>query len=111
MTKSRRSRRGSKATLARVNIAKGMRMFIRPLVVGALMTLAVPAGAQTTDAPLELEAKIPLGRVSGRIDHLALDLKRQLLLVAELENDTLGVLNLSARKVQSTMFGPNKPQG
>src|SRR6202030_288499 len=57
------------------------------------------------------ESKIPLGAVSGRIDHLAIDLKRQRLYVAELGNDTIGVVNLAARKVQSTMFGAKEPQG
>jgi hypothetical protein len=34
--------------------------------------------------PLQLEAKIPLGDVRGRIDHMAVDLLRQRLLVSEL---------------------------
>ncbi len=33
---------------------------------------------------LRLQEKIPLGKVIGRIDHLALDLTRQRLFVAEL---------------------------
>src|SRR3954468_5041791 len=39
---------------------------------------------------LRLEAKIPLGHVSGRIDHMAVDLPRQRLFVAELGNGTRG---------------------
>jgi DNA-binding beta-propeller fold protein YncE len=39
------------------------------------------------------------------------DLKRQRLYVAELGNDTIGVVNLAALKMQSTMFGPKEPQG
>src|SRR5258708_1826599 len=40
--------------------------------------------AQTaTPAPLQLESKIPLGDVSGRIDHLSIDLSRRQLFVAE----------------------------
>jgi hypothetical protein len=84
---------------------------VRALLVAAVITLPVAAGAQTTAAPLELETKIPLGPVAGRIDHLAVDLKRQRLFVAELGNDTIGVVNLAARKVQSTMFGAKQPQG
>src|SRR5262245_8495752 len=34
-------------------------------------------------------SKIPLGDVSGRIDHLAIDLARRRLFVAELGNDTV----------------------
>jgi DNA-binding beta-propeller fold protein YncE len=84
---------------------------VRALLVAAVITLPIAAGAQTTGVPLELEAKIPLGPISGRIDHLAIDLKRQQLFVAELGNDTIGVVNLAARKVQSTMFGAKEPQG
>jgi YVTN family beta-propeller protein len=75
--------------------------------------LIVPAAgmAQTTGAPLVLEAKIPLGEVSGRIDHLAIDLKRQRLFVAELGNDSLGVVDLAAGKVVRTIPGFSEPQG
>src|SRR2546429_656049 len=88
-----------------------MRVSVRALLIAAAIMLPVAAGAQTTAAPLELEAKIPLGPVSGRIDHLTVDLTRQRLFVAELENDTIGVVNLAARKMQSTMFGAKEPQG
>ena len=52
------------------------------------------AAAETTGgpAPLAIEAKISLGTVRGRIDHLAIDLKRRCLFVAELGNDSLGVV-------------------
>jgi hypothetical protein len=39
--------------------------------------LAAVTGAQTASAPLILEAKIPLGQVSDRIDHLGIDVKRR----------------------------------
>ena len=42
--------------------------------------------------PLVLEAKIALGNVSGRIDHLAIDLGRQRLFVAELGNNSVSVV-------------------
>src|SRR5882762_9380202 len=42
----------------------------------ALANSAGQASAQSLDtAPLQLEAKIPLGDVRGRIDHMAVDLK------------------------------------
>src|SRR5438874_3086439 len=81
------------------------------LLLGIMLGMPVLAEAQTAGMPLALEAKIPLGAVSGRIDHLAVDLKRQRLYVAELGNDTIGVVNLATRKMQSTMFGPKEPQG
>jgi YVTN family beta-propeller protein len=67
--------------------------------------------AQTAGAPLVLEAKIPLGQVSGRIDHLGVDMKRQRLFVAELGNDSLGVVDLAAGKVLRTIAGLSEPQG
>src|SRR5262249_17865844 len=70
------------------------------------------AAAQTpTSAPLELEGKIPLGEVSGRIDHLAADLSHKRLFVAELGNNTVGVVDLNARKVQHVITGLKEPQG
>jgi DNA-binding beta-propeller fold protein YncE len=68
-------------------------------------------GAQTASPPLVLEAKIPLGEVSGRIDHLGIDLKRQRLLVAELGNNSLGVVDLAAGKVLRRITGLSEPQG
>src|SRR5437773_8662615 len=67
--------------------------------------------AQTAGAPLVLETKIPLGEVSGRIDHLSIDLKRQRLFVAELGNNTLGVVDLAAGKVMRRIEGLSEPQG
>jgi hypothetical protein len=79
------------------------------LVIGMIM--AAPVEAQTPPAPLVLEAKIPLGSISGRIDHLAIDLKQQRLFVAELGNDSLGVVDLTAGKVLRTLTGLSEPQG
>jgi DNA-binding beta-propeller fold protein YncE len=67
--------------------------------------------AQTASPPLILEAKIPLGQVSGRIDHLGIDVKRQRLLVAELGNNSLGVVDLAAGKVLRRISGLREPQG
>src|SRR5215469_15993401 len=61
--------------------------------------------------PLLLDAKIPLGDVRGRIDHLAVDLNRQRLFVAELGNDTVGVVDLKKRSVALRLAGLKEPQG
>jgi DNA-binding beta-propeller fold protein YncE len=79
------------------------------LATGLLWSVTVTA--QTADAPLLLETKIPLGQVSGRIDHLGIDLKRQRLFVAELGNNSLGVVDLAAGKVLRTISGMSEPQG
>ena len=73
--------------------------------------LPTVAEAQTAAPPLVLEAKIPLGDVSGRIDHLAIDTKRQRLFVAELGNNSLGIVDLAAGKVLRRISGLSEPQG
>jgi hypothetical protein len=62
-------------------------------------------------APLQLEAKIALGNVSGRIDHMAIDLKRQRLFVAELGNGAVSIIDLPAGKVIQRITGLKEPQG
>jgi YVTN family beta-propeller protein len=77
----------------------------------ALVGVARPI-AQTPDSlPLQLEAKIALGEVAGRIDHLAIDPSRQRLFVAELGNDSVAVVDLNARKVHHVITGLKQPQG
>jgi DNA-binding beta-propeller fold protein YncE len=49
--------------------------------------------------------------VSGRIDHLGIDLRRKSLLVAELGNNSLGVIDLTAGKVLRRIAGLSEPQG
>src|SRR3954471_5692417 len=80
-------------------------------LLALLLLSPLMAEAQTASVPLQLEAKIPLGPVSGRIDHLAIDLKRQWLSVAELGNDSVGVIDVANRKLISTMRGFKEPQG
>jgi mono/diheme cytochrome c family protein len=77
------------------------------LIVAALFGAARPAAC----AALELEAKIPLGDVKGRIDHLAVDVARRRLFLAELGNDTIGVVDLKAGKPIATIGGQHEPQG
>jgi YVTN family beta-propeller protein len=93
-------------------------LFAFRMIVAALalaLTLLHAAGDATAQpvetAPLQLEAKIPLGTVRGRIDHMAVDLKRQRLFVAELGNDTVGVVDLANRKLLQTIAGLKEPQG
>ena len=78
----------------------------------AMSTVADRLVAQPADsAALQLEGKIPLGDVRGRIDHMAVDLVRQHLFVAELENNTIGIVDLTNRKVIRTIQGLKEPQG
>jgi DNA-binding beta-propeller fold protein YncE len=67
--------------------------------------------AAHAEAPLLLEAKIPLGDVSGRIDHMTFDAAHQRLFVAELGNDSVGVVDLKARTTIKTIPRLREPQG
>jgi DNA-binding beta-propeller fold protein YncE len=87
------------------------------VVVASAMTFSslpdVPAIAAepTSGAPLVLEAKIALGTVEGRIDHMALDTTRGRLFVAELGNDSVAVASLPDRKVVRVIGSLKEPQG
>ena len=82
------------------------------ILAGVVLLASATAFAQSGNkSPLKLEAKIPLGNVSGRIDHMAVDLKRQRLFVAELGNDTVGVVDLANHSVIRTIPGLSEPQG
>jgi DNA-binding beta-propeller fold protein YncE len=84
----------------------------RVTMLAALVGLLFPAAGRAEDpAPLVLEVKIPLGAVTGRIDHFAFDPGRQLLFVAELGNDSVGIVDLKERKVLHRIAGLSEPQG
>src|SRR6516164_5072126 len=86
-------------------------------VVGAALIFTLSAGAGQPIAYagepglLQLEAKIPLGEVTGRIDHMSVDLQRKRLFVAELENNSLGIVDLAGLKLVRTITGFKGPQG
>jgi DNA-binding beta-propeller fold protein YncE len=91
---------------------------MKALFVAALISsLGGSAGMSQTIKPagdasaLVVEAKIPLGAVTGRIDHMALDVDHLRLFVAELGNDTVGVASLAQRKVIHVIDGLKEPQG
>jgi hypothetical protein len=81
------------------------------ILVAACLIWPAATSAQTASPPLILEAKIPLGQVSGRIDHLGIDVKRQRLFVAELGNNSLGMVDLAAGKVLRRIADLSEPQG
>jgi hypothetical protein len=71
--------------------------------------LALPSYA--AEPPLALERTIALHDVRGRIDHMAIDLPRKRLLVAELGNDSVDVIDLAAGVVAHRITGLREPQG
>src|SRR5690349_15269817 len=83
-----------------------MRVLPTGITLLALLA-ATAAGAE----PLALEAKIPLGGVRGRIDHLAYDAGRERLYVAELGNNSVGIVDLKNRRVVRSVQGFEQPQG
>ena len=78
-------------------------------LLGTLITAVERASAQ--EAPLRLETKIPLGNVRGRIDHMAADIDRRRLFVAELGNNTVGIVDVGQGKVRQVLAGLKEPQG
>ena len=81
------------------------------LLLLVAMGIAVSAAGPIAEPPLVLEAKIPLGAVSGRIDHFAIDLAHQRLFVAELGNNSVGIVDLAAETVAHRIAGLKEPQG
>jgi YVTN family beta-propeller protein len=87
-----------------------MRVRLEAMVLAALLLAGAPL-ARAEEAALSVEAKIPLGAVKGRIDHMAADVARRRVFVAELGNDSLGVVDVAAGKVLRTVDGLAEPQG
>ncbi|MEQ1581604.1 MAG: hypothetical protein ABL964_13510 [Steroidobacteraceae bacterium] len=81
------------------------------LVLGIALGVGVSPALHAEGSALTLEASIPLGAVRGRIDHLAFDIGRRRLYVAELGNDSVAVVDLDTRKVLRTLTGFDEPQG
>src|SRR5471030_1438712 len=76
-----------------------------------VLAFCVSVSVTHATEPLALEAKIALGNVAGRLDHLAIDLPRQRLFVAELGNNSVGIVDLKQRKLVRTISGQKQPQG
>jgi DNA-binding beta-propeller fold protein YncE len=85
------------------------------LVWAAVATIVIAGGAaggEGEEVPtLQLEAKIPLGDVRGRIDHMAVDLARQRLFIATLGHDSLAVVDLKAQRLDRIIGALPEPQG
>ena len=64
-----------------------------------------------TIQPLQLLQKVPLKTVTGRIDHMSIDVKGNRLFIAALEHNSLEVIDLSAQKDIYTIPHLHEPQG
>jgi hypothetical protein len=96
----------------------GRRMLFHGLITVGLSLVAVCMGlvdvrvtASAAEPVLKLEAKIPLGDVRGRIDHLSVDLARQRLFVAEIANGSVSVVDLAHGTMVKHISGLAEPQG
>jgi YVTN family beta-propeller protein len=78
--------------------------------LGCCLLFSAPALAQQPE-PLRLVATVPLPRVDGRIDHMALDVAGQRLFVSALGNNTLEVIDVRNAKHLRTITGLHEPQG
>lgn len=77
------------------------------------LLIALSQGAATQEAaPLLVpDGVIALPHTAGRIDHMAIDLTRNRLFVAELGNGTVDVVDLISHKVIHRITGLKEPQG
>jgi DNA-binding beta-propeller fold protein YncE len=85
----------------------GLKVLFLMATAGFLLA-AAPLVAQE---PLTLESKIQLGNIRGRLDHLAIDLGRQRLFIAQLENNTVGVIDFGTREIVHVITDASRPQG
>jgi len=92
-----------KCNLKRINI------WFYPILTIALLFVAKAYTQIIT--PLRLMQTIPLPDVIGRIDHMAIDLKGQRLLVVALGTNSLEILDLQAGKRTHRIRGLKEPQG
>jgi DNA-binding beta-propeller fold protein YncE len=89
-----------------------IRLSFRALAFTASVAL-VPTSADGagTNAPLTLEQTIALDKVSGRIDHMAIDAAGMRLFVAELGNGAVDVVDLRTARVVGRIRNLREPQG
>ena len=88
-----------------------LRITTLALLTGTFVAAFGQTAVSEPSPPLVLEKTIPLKGVSGRIDHLAVDLPRKRLFVAELGNDTVDVIDLNSGQAIHRIGGLKEPQG
>src|SRR5262249_5600471 len=108
-----RTPRRLKSRLAQKIKQKRICVLASLMLAGLAFVLAPSKGfaQQDNGALLVLESKITLGSVNGRIDHLAFDVARKQVFIAELENNTVGVVDLGGARLLHRISGLNAPQG
>jgi len=84
-------------------------LFIQALTLLSFLSFDYEAHGQAP-VQLTLERTIPLSNVSGRIDHLAIDVPHQRLFVAELGNGSVDAVDLASGATRR-IGGLKEPQG
>jgi len=86
---------------------------ILPIAATVILCVAplAPTPSMAAESGLVLERAIALGAVKGRIDHLAADVGRSRLFVAELGNDSVAVVDLKTGEIVRRIGGLREPQG
>ena len=86
---------------------------LAPIALLPVLSILTPGASRATEPvrPLVLERTIPLPDVSGRIDHMAADLRRGRLFVAELGNGSVDAVDLASGKAVHRVAGLKEPQG
>lgn len=94
-------------------MAKRRRMIIALAFFFSISAASAKAAsaAPADKAALKLVQTIALPEVDGRIDHIAIDVKRQRAFLAALAKNTIEVVDLRAGLVVHTLSGFAKPQG
>jgi hypothetical protein len=83
---------------------ESMNKFLTVCLIGILASFANQASAQEKQV-LKLVQTIPLPRVTGRLDHMGVDLEKKRLFVAAVANNTLEVVDLNGGKVIKSLAG------
>ena len=87
-------------------------VFVGLVLAGLTLEVSPSTGlAQQDGELLVLESKVPLGAVNGRIDHLGFDAWRKQVFIAELDNNTVGVVDLGSARLLHRISGLSAPQG
>lgn len=89
-----------------------VRLSVTGIVAAVIAGIACSAAAAPEKTvPLVEESTITLANVSGRIDHLAVDLARKHLFIAEIGNNTVEAIDLTTQKIIHRIAGLDEPQG
>ena len=81
------------------------------IILALIFAFGGGAATAQNSGPLRQVMKIPLPEVSGRIDHLAVDLTRKRIFLAALEKNSVEVVDVARGTVTRTLAGFEKPQG